>query len=122
MRRMCGRRIASFGMLTALLVLGACSGDPEARKQRFLESGDRYFAADKYREAVVEYKNAIQIDARFAPARKGLAATYEKLGDGPSAFAEYVRAADLSPEDNSIQLTAGSYLLAARRFEDAKAK
>ena len=110
-----------FCLLLALSV-GACARDPEAKKRRFFESATRYFDAGKYREAVIEYQNAIQIDPKFGAARQRLAESFEKLNQHPQALEEYVRAADLLPEDLKLQLTTGSYLLAARRFDDAKVK
>ncbi len=38
------------------------------------------------------------------------------------ALGEYVRAADLLPDDRALQVTAGNYLLSARRFDEAKAR
>jgi len=85
-------------------------------------SGDRYAAQEKYNEAIVEYRNAVQKDARFVDARLKLARAYEHTGDVPNALREYVRAADLLPDDDDTQLKAGRYLLMGRRFEDAKAR
>ena len=98
----------------------SCGAPPEARKQAFLESGNRYFEKAKYREAIVEYRNAVQIDERFGEARARLAATYERVGDFPAALGEYVRAADLLPDNLDLQVAAGNYLLAARRFDEAQ--
>ena len=105
-------------LLISFLAVG-CSRDPEARKASYMASGDRYLADSKLREAVVEYRNAVQVDQRFGPGRVRLAETYAKLGDINNAFAEYIRAADLLPNDISVQLIAGNYLLAARRPSDA---
>ena len=44
-----------------------CSRDPNVRKQKYFDSGGKYFAEGKYREAAIQYSNAIQIDPRFAP-------------------------------------------------------
>jgi tetratricopeptide (TPR) repeat protein len=114
-----------FGLIPVLLgavLLVGCSGNPEVRKQRFLESGDQYFKGGKFREAAIEYRNAVQIDERFGAARLGLARSQERLGDLPRALAEYIRAADLLPDDREVQLKAGTYLLTARRFDEAKAR
>ena len=100
----------------------ACSKDPEFAKQEYLKSGDRFAAEKKYREAVVQYRNAIQQDARFGEARLKLADAYEKLKDGQNALREYVRAADLLPDNVDAQVKAASLLLAARQFEDAKTR
>jgi len=116
------RRRALLALGIVLVCLSACTGNPEARKQRFALSGDRYFAEGKYLEASLEYQNAVQIDARFGPARKRLADCYARLNQPTRALAEYVRAADLLPDDEAVQMTAGRYLLAARHFDDAKAR
>jgi len=114
------RRASVVALLLAAHV--ACAGDPNERKQRFLRSGDAYFAQNRYAEAVIEYRNAVQIDPRFAEARVKLAEAHARLGDAAGALQEYVRAADLRPDDAELQLTAGTYLLAARRPSEALAR
>src|SRR5580765_8759715 len=104
----------------ALLTIG-CS-NPEYAKQEYLKSGDRYAADKKYGEAAVQYRNAIQQDPRFGDARLKLADTYEKLNDGDNALREYVRAADLLPNNVTAQAKAARYLLLFRQFEDAKSR
>jgi tetratricopeptide (TPR) repeat protein len=113
---------ALIGVALVLATGGwACAGDPEARKRAFLESGDRYADQGNLRAAVIEYRNAIQIDPRFAAARVRLAGVYEQLGD-PNALSEYVRASDLLPEDDELQLKTGHILLRAGRTDDALAR
>ena len=41
--------------------------------RRYFESGNAYVAQKKYAEAVLEYRNALQVDPRFAEARYRLA-------------------------------------------------
>ena len=36
-------------------LLAGCHGDPNVRKQKYLESGKRYSAEGKYREAAIQY-------------------------------------------------------------------
>ena len=99
-------------LVVALAVLTvSCSKDPEYAKQEYLKSGDRYVAEKKYREAVVQYRNAIQQDPQFGQARLKLAQTYEQLNDPQNAFREYIRAADLLPKDVNAQVKAAGYLL-----------
>jgi tetratricopeptide (TPR) repeat protein len=113
------RNVTAGLVLTMMLVGAACSKDPAVVKQQFLESGSRYMKAGQYRHAIIEYRNAIQLDARFGAARAGLAEAYARSGEAARALEEYVRAADLLPKDVEIQLEAGRYLLAARRPQDA---
>jgi cellulose synthase operon protein C len=116
------RPTALAAVIVVATAFAACSKDPEAQKQRFMASGDRYVSEGKFREAVIDYKNAVQADPVSGQARAKLAAAYEKIGDGSSALSEYVRAADLLPDDVGLQLTAGNYLLAARRVDEALAR
>ena len=109
-------------LLVGALSLAGCSKDPEVAKRDFVRSGDGYIAQKKLREAVVEYRNAIQQDPRFGEARIKLAETYLQLGDLNSAFQEYVRAADLLPNDAETQVKVGEMLLVSRHFEDAKSR
>jgi len=112
---------------TFVLVVGVCvwtvaCSDPAAKKQRYFESGNRFFKEANYPSAIIEFRNAIQIDPRFGDARKQLAESYLYVGDGRAALEEYVRAADLLPDDAVVQLKAGNLLLAARKPEDAMAR
>jgi len=52
-------------MLAALVALGGgCMRSPEAKKARHMERGDRYFAREQYREAILEYRNVLRYDER----------------------------------------------------------
>ena len=56
--------------------LGGCSRDPNVRKQKYFESGERYFEKGKYREAVIQYRNATELDGSFSAAHYKLAESY----------------------------------------------
>jgi cellulose synthase operon protein C len=100
-----------------LAVLAACTRDPNVRKQKYFDSGEKYFAEGKYREAAIQYSNAIQIDSRFAQAHYQLSQAYLKLGDSNRAFQELSRTIELSP-DNYPALTDLSNLLVTVRNPD----
>ncbi len=114
--------VCRYGLLLLAVFLVSCSSDPAAKKQQYKTSGDRYLAESKYPEAIIEFRNAIAIDARLAEAYKKLAQAYAKVGDPRGALDSSVRAADLLPKDIEIQLAAGRYLLAARKPEEALAR
>ena len=109
-----------------LLALGAgavaCAKSPERARREFVESGDRLAARKEYRQAIVQYRNALQHDPRFGEARVKLADTYVQAGDPQSALSEYVRAADLLRDDMKAQMKAATFLLAAEQFEDARVR
>ena len=78
--------------------------------------------AQKYKEAIVEFRNAVKVDPKFGEARYQLGEAYVQTGALPDAYREYVRAADLLPANVDAQVKAGSMLLLAGKFEDAKAR
>ena len=98
-----------------------CARDPHAEMLKFTKSGDAYAAAGKLSEAIIEYRNAVQKEPRAGDVRVKLAEAYLKNGELAKALEEYVRAADVVP-DAAVQLKAGSLLLMARRFDDAKGR
>ena len=109
-------------VLGVALLAVACTTDPAVKKQQYLESGNRYFDQGKFAEAIVEYRNAIALDATFGQARKRLAESYLRVGNARGSFDEFVRAADLLPTDVDVQLTAGNLLLAAKQPQEALAR
>ena len=100
-----------FAVLALSILLVSCSKDPEVAKREFAANGDAYVKQQKYAEAAIEYRNAIQQDPRFGEARLKLAETYMKLNQLAEAAREYVRAADLLPANADAQMKAGRMLL-----------
>lgn len=96
-RSIATRLLLSCCVIAALFT--GCSRDPNVRKQKYFDSGEKYSAEGKYREAVIQYLNALQIDPRFGRAHYQLSQAYLKLGDKNHAFQELSRTVDLSPDD-----------------------
>jgi cellulose synthase operon protein C len=113
MRRSVCVRVLFLTVFIAALFSG-CSRDPNIRKQKYLESGDRYFAKGKYREAAIQYSNALQVDPRFAAAHYQLGETYLKLGDIGHGFQELSRTAELAPDNYHAHLEMANLLISAR--------
>ncbi len=117
-------RSVSFRLLLACALIIAtftsCSRDPNVRKQKYLESGDKYFAEHNYREAEIEYRNAIQIDSRFAQAHYQLGQTYLKMGDRQRAFQELTRTLELAPDNYRAHTDLANLLVTTRNPEDIK--
>jgi tetratricopeptide (TPR) repeat protein len=119
MRRVC---ITVLAAIAIAMTAAACAKDPQKAKVEYFESGNRYFDQKKYQEAVVEYRNAIQQDPKYGEARYKLAEAYAKLDDARNAYREYIRAADLLPSNTDAQLRAGTLLLLAGQYEDARTR
>jgi tetratricopeptide (TPR) repeat protein len=106
-------RLFLVGLFVTALCTG-CSRDPNVRKQKFLESGDRYFSQGKYREAAIQFSNAVQIDSRFAEAHYQLGQTYLKLGESQRAFQELDRTVELAPDNYRAHIDLANLLVTAR--------
>ncbi len=107
--------IVVIGVVCALPI--ACGGSTAERRQAAFERATRQFESGHYREAVIEYRRALQEDGRYGQARKGLAEAYLRLNEPGNALNEYVNAADLLPADLEVQLKAASLLLMAGEHE-----
>lgn len=107
-------------LVLATIGAASCSRDPETAKREFLQNGNRFLAEKKYREAIVEYRNALKQDVKFGDARLKLTDAYLATGDVRNAIAESVRAADVLPESADAQMRAGSLLLLAHQYPEAK--
>jgi tetratricopeptide (TPR) repeat protein len=118
------RRVRTSPGLVALfalaIVTASCNRTETARGH--LETGDRYFAEGRYSEAIIEYRNALDADNRLGQARYGLARALTASGNPERAYSEYVRAADLLPDNDEIQLQAATVLLLSQQFEDVRAR
>ena len=77
--------------LLLLFLLSSCSGAPHARKQKYFQTGQRYFEKGKYSEAAIEFMNAIKVDPNYADAHHQLAESYLRLQKPEGAFQELGR-------------------------------
>ena len=94
------------------LFLTACSRDPNVRKQKYYESGQKYYAAGKYREAIIQFRNATEVDETFAAAHYQLAQTYTKLQDWSKVYYELGRTLDLQPDNYKAQADLANLIVA----------
>ena len=81
------------------VVLTGCTRDPNVRKQKYFESGQRYYEEGRYREAIIQFRNATQVDGRFTEAHYQVAQTYTKVKDWQHAYMELSRTLELDPEN-----------------------
>jgi tetratricopeptide (TPR) repeat protein len=94
-----------LAVLPLLLLLASCSRDPEKAKRSYLDSGDKYLAKGKLKEASLMYRNAIRRDPRFGDA-------YFKLGEAELRRGEYAQA--ISALRRAIELLPNNPAPAAR--------
>src|SRR5580704_10993204 len=112
------RLIIILGLIATVTV--ACSRDPNVRKQKYMESGQRYFDKGKYREAAIQFSNAVQVDSRFGDGHYKLALTYLKLQEWTRAYQELGRTLELQPENYQAHIDLANLLIAGRDLKQAQ--
>src|SRR5579863_6944135 len=90
------------------IVTSCCSRDVERVKRDYVERGDRYVKENNVDAAIIEYRNAVQQDPRFAEAYRKLSTAYLSRGDGAKALQAATTAADLVPDVPEAQIEAGN--------------
>ncbi len=114
------RRSSAFGsvllgcLVTLTLLWTGCSRDPNVKKQKYLESGLRYFQQQRYPEAAIQFRNAAQVDDHFAQAHYQLGETLLKLQDWNDAGLELSRAVELDPNIFPAQADLAKLLINSR--------
>lgn len=109
-----------WGAVAGALLLAACSRDPVQQRLKYLSSGQKYFEAERYQEASIEFRNAAQADPKSAEARYQLARAYLKLSNPRGAYQELKQAQRLAPADMRIDLELAGLLIASRQYDEAQ--
>ena len=116
------KKARTWLVLLALAASVAGCSDSEQAKKEFFANGERFLKENKYQEAIVEFRNAVQQDEKYGEARLKLGDAYAAAGNPAGAFREYVRAADLMPENNDAQIKAATFLVLSGQFDDARSR
>jgi tetratricopeptide (TPR) repeat protein len=104
--------------MLCLGLLGACQAD-ESNLENHLSRGGHYLKQKQYREAILEYKNVLQIDPKHGPAHWGLAQAYQHSGRLREAFWELRETARLDPTNLSAKVRFGGFSILAGDPEEA---
>ena len=112
-----------FSHVLPLLLLAAllgCRHDPNVQKQKYFESGQRYFDNGKYREAVIQFSNALQVDSRFVDAHYQLAQSHIKLQEWNQAYEQLEKTVELRPDHYRAHIDLANLLVASHSLDRAK--
>ncbi len=89
-----------------IIISAACSGSPETRMAKHLQNAEEFYSRGQYKEAIIEYRNVLQIDANNAGARRKLALSYYSVQDFGNALQYLLKVRDENPDDLDIRLKA----------------
>jgi tetratricopeptide (TPR) repeat protein len=85
------------------------------RKHKYLESGQKYSAQGKDREAAIQFSNALKIDKNFADAHYALAQTYLHMGALSAAYRRTPADGGLQPTNYKARIDLGNMFLPEAR-------
>lgn len=107
--------------LTALTLI-SCNRDPNYLKQKYVESGKKYYDAGRYREASIMFRKAIDADRRFGEGYYRLALTDLKSNQVANAVPALRRAVDLlklgTPDSNDAILKLSEIMVVAAQSQE----
>jgi tetratricopeptide (TPR) repeat protein len=103
------RNTVSFAvaMTVGLLLLVGCRSD-EDRLASFLERGNQYIDNDEPEEAIIEFKNVLQIEPEHAAAHEALSLAYLKVEKPREAYWEMSETVRLDPQNVDARLRYGT--------------
>ncbi len=101
-----------------ILALQGCS-DPEEKMQTFIDNGKSLYDQKAYKKASLEFKNALQIDAKYAEAYYYLGLIKEQEQNGKQMFANYSRAVNFNPKHVLARLKLGKMFLAGKKIDES---
>ncbi len=85
------------------------------REKKFIENGDNS-------NAVIQLKNAVEIDPDSVQAWELLAQAYLKMGDTQRGFNSLLRLEQLDPNDPDTVIQVASFYLLAQQIEEAETR
>jgi tetratricopeptide (TPR) repeat protein len=101
------RQKAGAIVFAALLSL-SCG---RANREKYLARGNQDFQNFRYREALIDYRKALQSDPKFGEAYYGMGRTEFRLGHAVESLAALTRAADLMPQNDQVKELLGDLYL-----------
>jgi len=107
--------------ILGILLLVSCSG-PDAKKMKFFTKGKALYEKGELVKAKLEFKNALQIDPKFADVYRMMGMVSLKEGNIKAAYGNFSKAVELDPANRDAQFQLGKILLGVRETDKAMEK
>ena len=114
------RQAAWAVVLVAVMAGSGCGMVKDFRKNRHLKAAEGYVAAKKYKEATIEYRNALRFDPQNLAAVKKLGLAYYENGQLGEAFPPLQRYHDQNQNDLEVRQKLGMIYLMGRAPDKAR--
>src|SRR5660397_180587 len=104
--------------LVVAVFFGSCDRSPEATLAKHVKRGDEYVKEEKFREAVIEYRNAVKAVPKDPAAHWKLAKASIEAKDIRTGFAELQKTVELDPNNFEALGKLGEiYVMAGKKDE-----
>jgi tetratricopeptide (TPR) repeat protein len=107
-------------ILTFIFAFGLSGCSKESKMERHWSRAEKYFSENKFKEAIIEYKNVLQLEPKDAKARHRLGMAYLRVGQLREAFSEFVKAVDSDPENAEARIQLGNLYLLSKDNQKAR--
>ena len=114
--------LAMVALALVVALVGACSQSPEARKQKAVDRAESYLKDGKANEAIIELRNALQIDKDYVPALRALGRAYAEKAWYADTARELARAQTLAPDNTDIAIELGRAQAELGQWKDVDAQ
>ena len=107
-----GKRAGIIYAILFLFIFAGLTGcSKEAKKEKHWKRGEKYFAENKFKEAIIEYKNVLQIDPKDSNVRYRLGLSHLRVGQFREAFSEFSKCVELNQDQMDARLYLGNFYL-----------
>jgi len=100
-------------LLLFTFFLASCSRDPKVQARRYVENGNKFYEKNKFKEASIMYRRALQKDLRYGEAYYRLALADISLAAYGDAVRALRRAVELQPDNTDAAVKLCDILMIA---------
>ncbi|MCK7506644.1 MAG: tetratricopeptide repeat protein [Desulfobacterales bacterium] len=99
-------------------MISGCS--KESKIERHWKKGETYFSENKLKEAVIEYKNIIQLEPKHSKAYYKLGMAYLKMGLLREGYASLIKTVEINPDMVEARNQLGGLYLLSKDTKKAR--
>ena len=105
--------------IVVAVFLGSCDRSPEAKLAKHVKRGDEYVKEEKFKEAAIEYRNAVKAVPKDSAVHWKLAKASIEAKDIRTAFIELQKTGELDPNNFETLGKLGEIYVMAGKIEEA---
>ena len=101
--QMCNRFVLLLLLVLAVICATACARTPHQKQTRYIERGKKLLAAKDYQRAILEFRNAVQLNLPDAEPYYQMALAKLAVRDFPGGISALRKAVELNPKHLAAQ-------------------